>query len=61
MDMEEQEEFWIHLSQNNRLGNALMVLWKTVESALAYRDGALSIRFAEGIEVNVPPDGQFEA
>ncbi len=43
------------------LGSALSVLHKTVESAIAYKDGTLSLKFSNDIRIDVPPDHKYEA
>jgi hypothetical protein len=43
------------------LGSALSVLHKTLESAIAYKNGMLSLKFSNDIRIDVPPDDKYEA
>ena len=40
---------------------ALRILHQTVDSALAYRDGTLDLRFSGGTRITASPDAEYEA
>src|SRR5215208_2486541 len=43
------------------LGPALRILHLTVDSALAYKDGTLELRFSDGTRITAPPEPEHEA
>jgi hypothetical protein len=47
--------------QPKTLGSALSLLGKTVATVNVYKDGCLTMNFADGSDLSVPPNAAYEA
>lgn len=56
------EEHWLSTqNQPTTLCLALSVLHKKIDTAVAYKNGRLELKFEGNLEVSVPPDLKYEA